>query len=222
MKKLICILLAIAMCAFAGCSNEEQKETEPQQETEPEIVKVFELEEMKMTAENVSPYEGMYLEYGDVEMISGLYAVKFTNNAAETIREAQLIFSDGTQELTFWLEMLAAGQSVVVCNQDQIAVAAEQINYVDGIISYMEEGMENAASVEVTGGEGVATVINVTEEDLPLVRVFFRPTDDNGNMIGGPCRSFMVDGLPAGETLEIEAEGWTEGCAVSTVLVTNE
>ena len=36
MKKLICILLAIAMCAFAGCSNDETRETEPQ-ETEPEI-----------------------------------------------------------------------------------------------------------------------------------------------------------------------------------------
>lgn len=221
MKKLICLLLAIAMCAFAGCSNEETKETEPQ-ETEPEIVKTFELEEIQMTAENVSPYEGLYLEYGDEELVSGLYAVKFTNNASQTIREAQLIFSDGTQELTFWLEMLAAGQSVVVCNQDQIAVASEQIQYVDGMVTYMEEGMENAASVEVTGGEGVVTVANATEEDLPLVRVFFRPTDDNGNMIGGVCRSFMVDGLPAGETVEAEAEGWTDGCAVSTVLVINE
>ena len=221
MKKLICILLAIAMCAFAGCSNEEIKETEPQ-ETEPEIVTTFELEEIQMTAENVSPYEGAYLEYGDVEMVSGMYAVKFTNNASQTIREAQLIFSDGTQELTFWLEMLAAGQSVVVCNQDQIAVASEQIQYVDGMVTYLEEGMENAASVEVTGGEGVATVTNVTEEDLPLVRVFFRPTDENGNMIGGLCQSFMADGIPAGETVEVEAEGWTDGCAVSTVLVINE
>lgn len=221
MKKLICILLAIAMCAFAGCSNDETRETEPQ-ETEPEIVKTFELEEIQMTAENVSPYEGAYLEYGDVELVSGLYAVKFTNNSADTVREAQLIFSDGTQELTFWLEMLAAGQSVVVCNQEQIAVVSEQIQYVDGMVTYMEAGMENAASVEVTGGEGVATITNVTEEDLPLVRVFFRPADENGNMIGGPCQSFMADGIPAGETLEIEAEGWTDGCIVSTVLVINE
>ena len=83
-------------------------------------------------------------------------------------------------------------------------------------------GMENTASVEVTGGEGVAAITNVTGEDLPLVRVFFRPTDETGTMIGGLCRSFMADGIPAGETLEIEAEGWADGCAVSTVLVINE
>ena len=222
MKKLICILLAVALCAFAGCANEEQKETEPQQETEPEIVKNFELEQVKMTAENVSPYEGLYLEYGDEELVSGLYAMKFTNTADQTIREAQLIFSDGTQELTFWLEMLAPGQSVVAVNQDQTAVVSEELMYVDGTVSYMEEGMENAASVEVTGGEGVVSVTNVTGEDLPLVRVFFRPTDENGTMIGGVCRSFMADGIPAGETVEVEAENWVEGSAIATVLVINE
>ena len=221
MRKLICILLALLMCAFAGCSNEEIKETEPQ-ETEPEIIKTFELEAEQITAENVSPYEGLYLEYGDEELVSGLYAMKVTNNASETIREAQLIFADGTQELVFHVEMLGAGQSAVVCDMDQRAVAAEQLQYVDGTVSYMEEGMVNEGCVEVTGGEDVVSITNITEEDLPLVRVFFRPTDENGNMIGGLCRSFMADGIPAGQTLEIETEGWTDGCAVSTVLVINE
>ena len=216
MKKLICVLLAVLMCVFAGCSNEETKETEP------EIVKTFELEAEQITAENVSPYEGLYLEYGDEETVSGLYAVKLTNNASETIREGQLIFTDGTQELVFRLEMLGAGQSVVVCDLDQRTVAAEQLQYVDGTVSYMEPEMVNEGSVKVAGGAGVVSVTNTTEEDLPLVRVFFRPTDENGAMIGGACRSFMVDGIPAGETVEVEAEGWTDGCAVSTVLVINE
>lgn len=216
MKKLICILLAVLMCAFAGCSNEGP------QETEPEIIKTFGLEAEQITAENVSPYDGPYLEYGDVELVSGLYAMKFTNDSAETIREGQLIFTDGTQELLFQLEMLGAGQSVVVCDMDQRTVAAEQLQYVDGAVEYMEPGMVNEACVEVTGGEGIVTVSNITGEDLPLVRIFFRPTDENGTMIGGACRSFMVDGIPAGETLEVEAEGWTDGCAVSTVLVINE
>ena len=91
MKKLICILLAVLMCAFAGCSNEEP------QETEPEIINTFALEAEQITAENVSPYDGLYLEYGDEELVSGLYAMKFTNDSAETIRVGQLIFTDGTQ-----------------------------------------------------------------------------------------------------------------------------
>ena len=216
MKKLICILMAVAMCAFAGCSNEETGETEPQ------IVKTFELEAEQITAENVSPYDGLYLEYGDEEMVSGLYAMKFTNNSSETIREAQLIFTDGTQELTFWIEMLGAGQSVVAAEQNQLTASAEQLQYVDGTVAYMEAGVVNMDCVQVSGGDGVASVTNVTEEDLPLVRVFFRPTDDDGNMIGGPCRSFMADGIPAGETIEIEAGNWTDNCAVSTVLVVYE
>ena len=217
MKKLICLLLAVAMCAFAGCSNEAQKETEPQ------VIKVFELENEKLTAENVSPYEGKYLEYGDEELVSGIYAVKFTNTGDQTISNAQLIFSDGTQELSFWLEMLPVGQSVVVAEQNQLAVAAEQLQYVDGEVSYLENGLEKANCVQVTeNNDGTVNVKNVTEEMLPLVRVFFRPTDANGVSLGGPCRSILVDGIEAGASVNVEAESWDNSCAVVTVLVINE
>lgn len=219
MKKVICLSLAVMMlaCIFAGCSKPVQEETEPQ------AIKVFELENEKLTAENVSPYEGKYLEYGDEELVSGIYALKFTNTGDQTIANAQLIFSDGTQELSFWLEMLPAGQSVVVAEQNQLAVAAEQLQYVDGNVTYLEEGLEEANCVQVTGNQdGTVNVKNVTGEMLPLVRVFFRPTDANGVSLGGPCRSVLVDGIEAGASVNVEAEGWENSCAVVTVLVINE
>lgn len=220
MKKAICLCLTILMtvCTFTGCGKDEQKE-----ETEPQVVKVFELEGEKITAENVSPYEGKYLEYGDVETVSGIYAVKFTNTGDQTIQSAQLIFSDGTQELSFWLEMLPAGQSVIVAEQNQLAAAAEELNFVDSNITYMEAGLEKADCVKVTDNkDGTVKIENVTGEMLPLVRVFFRPADANGNPIGGPCKSIMVDGIEAGAAVETAAEGWDETCVVVTVLVINE
>jgi len=219
MKKMLCLCLSAVMlaCICCGCGKKEQKETEPQ------IVKVFELENERITVENVSPYAGQYLEYGDVETVSGLYAMKLTNTGDQTINEAQLIFSDGTQELAFRLEMLPAGQSAIVAEQSQLAAAAEHLRYVDGNVSYLEAGLENTQSVKVTdNGDGTVKVENVTEEMLPLVRVFFRPTDGSGNPIGGPCRSFMVDGIEAGAAVNITAEGWDESCVVVTVLVINE
>ena len=219
MKKLICLCVAAAMlaCVFAGCANNGQKETEPQG------VKILEVENGKIPAENVSPYEGKYLEYGDVEMVSGICAVKFTNTGDQTISNAQLIFSDGTQELSFWLEMLPVGQSVTVAEQNQLTAAAEELQYVDGKVEYLEAGLENAAAVEVSGnGDGTIQIRNVTEEMLPLVRVFYRPADEQGNPIGGPCRSVLVDGIEAGATVNVAAEGWDETCVVVTVLVINE
>lgn len=219
MKKAICLCLAILMivCACAGCGKDDQKETEPQ------VIKTFELKDEKITAENVSPYEGKYLEYGDVETVSGLYAMKFTNTGDQTIQDAQLVFSDGTQELTFRFEMLPAGQSVIVAELNQLTVASEELNYVDGTITYLEGILENKDSVQVVDNkDGAVQVKNVTEDMLPLVRVFYRPADENGNPIGGPCKSVMVDGIEAGAAVDVAAEGWDETCVVVTVLIINE
>jgi hypothetical protein len=219
MKKAICLMmvLAVCMCFLAACGESKQKETEPQ------IVKTFELTNEKITVENISPYEGKFLEYGDEEFVSGLYAMKFTNTGDKTIQEAQFIFSDGTQELSFRLEMLSAGQSVIVAEQNQLPAAAEQLQYVDGKVTYLEAGLENAASVKVTdNGDGTVKVENLTGEMLPLVRVFFRPADANGVAIGGPCRSFMVDGIEAGIPANVPVESWDASCVVVTVLVINE
>lgn len=219
MKKAIflCLVILLLVCTCVGCSKDEQKEIEPQ------VIKTFELKDEKITAENVSPYEGAYLEYGDTENVSGRYAMKFTNTGDQTIQSAQLVFSDGTQELSFWLEILPAGQSVIVVEQNQLSVAAEELNFVDSNITYMEAGLEKADCVKVMyNKDGTVKIENVTEEMLPLVRVFFRPVDANGVALGGPCKSVMVDGIEANAAVDIEAEGWDETCVVVTVLIINE
>ena len=206
MKKAICLSLAILMivCACAGCGKDDQKETEPQ------IIKIFELENEKITAANVSPAEGVY-------------TMTFTNTGDKTIQDAQLVFGDGTQELLFQFEMLPVGQTITVVEQDGLSVAAEELKYIDSHISWLEDGLENPDSVEVTGGEdGMLQVKNITGEVLPLVRIFYRQTDDNRNMIGGVCRSVLVDGIAPGETVQVKADGWTDHSVLVTVLVVNQ
>ena len=212
-------MLVLIMCVFvlAGCGQDKQKETESQ------VINTFELENEKITAENVSPYEGKYLENGDVETVSGIYAMKFTNTGDRTIQSAQLVFSDGVKELSFCLEMLPAGKSVIVAEQNKLSVASEQLQYVDGTVTYLEGDLENMDCIQVTDNkDGTVQVKNVTDEILPLVRVFYRSADKNGDPIGGPCRSIMVDGIEAGASATVEAENWDDSCVVVTVLVINE
>ena len=219
MKKVIRFVLvaALCLCGFAGCGQEEQKETEPQ------IIKTFELKDEKITAENVSPYSGRYLETDDLEKVTGVYAMQFTNTGDKTIQSAQLVFSDGTQELSFWLEMLPAGQTVLVAEQTQAIAAVEQLQYVDGTVTYLEGVREDNQCVQVTDNKnGTVQVTNVTKEALPLVRVFYRCADENGVPMGGPCKSILIDGIDAGASLAVEAEGWEQTSVVVTVLVINE
>lgn len=206
MEKTICLCLAILLiaCTCVGCRNNGQKETEPQ------VVRIFELENERITAENVSPDEGVY-------------AVRFTNTGDKTIQDAQLVFGDGTQELMFRFEILPAGQTITVTEQDELRVASEELKYIDSSIFYLEDGLENPGSVEVTGGEeGMIQVKNITGEILPLVRVFYRQTDDSGNMIGGSCCSVLADGIAPGEAVQVMADGWNDRSAVVTVLVVSQ
>jgi hypothetical protein len=239
MKKIFCLTLALLLCMslLAGCSKDKPQTDVPQtnasqtdaaQTGEPEveeeeIVTTFTLENEKMIAENVSPYDGLYLEGDSAETVSGVCAVKFTNTADQTVQEAQLIFSDGTQELSFWLEMLPAGQSVIVCEQNKNSAASEQLRFVDGTVTYLADGLENAAAVKVSTAEGnLVNVENAAEGMLPLVRVFYRSSDKDGTPLGGPCSSVMVDGIESGSSATVEAENWDASSVVVTVLVINE
>lgn len=205
----IALLLALCLLVFAGCGKKNEEENGP-------IV----LEAEGISAENVSPYDGVYLENGEEEQVSGVCAMAFTNTSDKTIQEADLVFFDGVKELSFHLEMLAAGQTVTVAEAEKQTAEAEQLQYADGKVTYLEDGLENPDSVEVTTvSDGVVSIRNTTEEDLPLVRVFYRNTDGSGNALGGICYSCIADGIPAGEAVEVEAENWTETSTVATVLV---
>lgn len=224
MKKIVCLTAVLLLCAsmLVGCAKDKTQTNEPQNE-EPEIVKNFDLEQEQFTAVNISPYEGLYLEDGSKETVSGIYAIQFTNNADRAVRDAQLIFSDGTQELSFHLEMVPAGASIIVAEENKTAVTSEALNYVDGHVEYLEVGTVNNEAVKVTSnGDGTVVVENTTEDMLPLVRVFYRPTDKDGNMLGGACQSAMVDGIEAGAASMADAAGWDASTVVSMVLIVNE
>lgn len=216
MKKKI-ILAAIVLLVILAIALSGKKEPES---TDPNL---FVLKDLNITAVNITPYEGLYLEAGEAETVSGVYAMTFTNTGSKTIREAQLVFTDGKQELYFRFEMLAAGQTVTVAEMEKCAVTADTVLFVDGTVAYLEDGLEKTGVVEITtDASGAMTVRNTTEEWLPLIRIFYRGTDTAGNALGGPCRSALIDGLEPGASFQPEAEGWDATCAVAAVLVVNE
>ena len=184
----------------------------------------MELENGAVTAEIVSPYSGLYLEYGDRELVTDLCAMRFTNTGEWTISDAQFTFTDGQRELAFRLEMLPVGKSILVAELNQAPAVDAQLRYVDGSITWLEEGLqEQKDCVALTlQPDGSLEIRNTTGEDLPLVRVFFRPTNEKGELLGGPCQSVMADGIAAGSAAVIGNSGWDESCGIVTILVINE
>ncbi len=230
---MICLMAALSVCTglLAGCQDNGRSQNEPSATTRSSISigteKVVTPQELagKMVVQNISPYEGIYLEAGDdfKSRESNVYALKITNTSEETILNAALVYTDGTQKLTFYVEMLPVGKSVYVVEQSKKTVVSEELIFVEGAVNYLEAGMENMDCVEITGtDESSLMVKNLTKEALPCVWIFYRKADTDGTLLGGVCYSTMSGAIEAEGTIELEAESWMDSCVVVDVLVLDD
>jgi hypothetical protein len=175
-----------------------------------------------LAIENISPYTGIFVECDPEDQcrVEGIYALKVTNTSDKTILNALLNYNDGTNDLVFYIEMLPAGQTIVVAEQNMQEMENEYIVFTGGAVNYLEEGMEAMDKVEITPTDNSTLFVkNVSEEYLPLIWVFYRQTDREGRIIGGRCYSAMAGDLPPLAEYEAEAPDWRRSCVIVNVLV---
>jgi hypothetical protein len=175
-----------------------------------------------LTVKNISPYTGIFVECDPEDQcrVEGVYALEITNISDETILNAVLNYDDGSNNLVFYIEMLPAGQTIVVAEQNMQEMTSERLTFTGGAVNYLEEGMEAMDLVEITPTDNSTLFVkNVSEEYLPITWVFYRQTDREGRIIGGRCYSAMAGDLPPGFTYEAEAPDWRRSCVIVNVLV---
>ena len=174
----------------------------------------------QVTVESIVPYDGIFLEGDEKERVEDTYALKVTNVSEETILYATFNYRAGRKDLTFYLEMLPAGKSVIVAEQQKQSVKNEELKYVDGDIHYIQAGLENMESVKITPTkESTLKVKNKTSELLPVVWIFYRKAEADGTLLGGKCYDTGIVDLGARETYEAEAEFWMDDCEIVNVIL---
>lgn len=219
-KKLLWLLLALLLCVLTGC-GEAPKATEPTTEARPSFADMTPADlQGILKVESASPYSGLYIETEEKDRVEGVYALRLTNVSQQTILQAELRFTDGTNELFFNLEMLPVGDSVIVVELNKTPMLAQTPELVNAAVNYLEEGMEDMECVEIYSEEyGVLNVKNLTEKTLPGVWVFYRRTTPDGELLGGICHSCMVVDLEPGVTDNPEAPYWSsETCQIVNVI----
>ena len=211
---LLAVLLLLPGCAVSG-KNQKIKLPEI---TEKTIV----LEELGLQAENISPYDGIYMEKGDDEnkdRVEGVCALAFTNTAEKTIREAHLIFSDGVQELNFYFQMLPYGSTVTVVEYDKKPLKTGELKLVDSQISYLTEGLEDMQSIELVEAEyGSIVLRNATALDIPKVEIYYRRSYEGGTL-GGLCYVEILEDVEPGENLFVNPDCWSDKSTIVNMLI---
>ena len=224
MRKLgLAAILCLSICLMTGCAEHEKIPTQSLQNSEAVYHGVNVTPENladQVTVESIVPYDGIFLEGDEKERVEDTYALKVTNVSEETILYATFNYRAGRKDLTFYLEMLPAGKSVIVAEQQKQSVKNEDLKYVDGDIHYIQAGLENMESVKITPTkESTLKVKNKTSELLPVVWIFYRKAEADGTLLGGKCYDTGIVDLGARETYEAEAEFWMDDCEIVNVIL---
>lgn len=207
------------MFLLSGCAQSEEKETS----SIPEPVQpVMIPEEIGLRVENISPYEGIYIEQGDDEnkdRVTDVYALTITNTAEKTIQDAHLVFSDGHGELNFYLQMLPCGSTVTVVEYDKKTAKTSELQYVDSQINYLSDAIEDPDGFEVLKAEyGSLIMENKTKQELQKVEIYYRRAYGDGTL-GGICYMEVLEDVGIGDIVYADPEYWSDKCAIVNILL---
>ena len=207
-----CFLLLTSVCG---------KQTMPSTDTLVETSVAVNAEDMTfmlandmIEVENMSPYTGLSPELVDDSMLDNVYAFKFTNVSEQIIEHVTISFSNGRKEGTLELEMLLPGKPVFAAFDIEYENDNTQVSFESSMCTCIDVKTETQNALRVSGDDGVLSVKNISDNFLPIVRIYYREFDDQDIYQGATCGCVIIDGINAGEEADVKAEGWTNQCAI--------
>lgn len=129
-----------------------------------------------VTVQSLGGYDGLFIEDGTDDAVTGVLAMLFTNNGSEVIQYAEYAFRAGEETLSFKLSDLPAGSSAVVLEANRHTYDEnEALTLVDRLVATVPElTFASEQVLVVDNGDGSLTLVNQTDAVLPVVRVFYK------------------------------------------------
>ena len=166
-----------------------------------------------LVVRGIASYDGIYLEDGSDEEISGVTVMLLQNAGDTEVEYASVSVSRDGTALQFDASALPAGGTVVV--QEKNKTPFQEGNYADCSATVAEisgfEMSEDKVQVEESGEQSL-TVTNLTDEDIPAVRVFYKfYMEDEGTYVGGITYTAKITNLAAGASQTITPSHYVQG-----------
>ena len=166
-----------------------------------------------LVIERIESYDGPFLEDGSDKEVSAVTAILLTNTGDEYAEYAEITFDrDGTQ-LKFVATALQPGGSMIVLEANQKAFCdGTYFNCVGNVATAKEFTMsENLVRVEEKP-EGGLVVTNLTEKDIPYVRIYYKFYNNDTNIfVGGITYTATITDLAANESCTVTPSHYLSG-----------
>ncbi len=185
----------------------------PQKTNPAGITFPYAIEESGLVIEKISGYDGIFLEDGSDGEISGVAAILVKNTADQCVDYAEIFVQGDSADYSFKVSGLASGKSAIVMDMNKSAFVSQKYNSIAAETAYAGffEMSESLIQVEELG-EGKLRVSNVSDSDIPCVRLFYKfymPEEDV--YVGGITYTTKIINLKAGEAIEVIPSHYAAG-----------
>lgn len=178
-----------------------------------------------LVIEKLADYDGMFVEDGSNVQVQGVAMLLLKNNGDFPIEYTEITAEYENTTLTFCVTALPVGASLVVQEKNGQSVPEGKLLACRAMVLQKAELSMSEEQVKVTdNGDGSITVTNLTKENIPTVRVFYKYYMQQQDIyVGGIAFTVRISRLDAGSSVTVRPAHYSAGtCKVVMVMTYSE
>ena len=150
-------------------------------------------------------YDGAFLEDGSDDEVKNVLALLFKNTSDKDIQYAEYAFAVDGKPISFKVSDLPAGQQCVVLEASRHQRnTSEVLELISRVVAPVDMLPGSDKVLPVMNDDNTITIMNLTQEELPVVRVFYKYFyPDENTFVGGITYTATATKVPAGGSVTI-------------------
>ena len=167
--------------------------------------------EYDLVIEKLAPYSGLYVEDGSNVTVPNVAMLLVYNDGDFPLEYTQIRVAYGNETLLFDISALPVGEKLVVQEKNGKAIPGAVAESATALVvqrANMEMSEEMVRVVD--NGDNTITVQNLTNKEIPTVRVFYKYyMEEEGIFVGGIAFTVRITGLAAGANITVQPSHYT-------------
>ena len=162
-------------------------------------------------------YDGFYIEDGSDDEVKNVLAMQFFNESNQDIQYAEYVFRSGDTAVSFKISNLPAGQSCVVLEANRHQYSKDEVLELISRVVAKVDALPFASDqvLLVDNSDNTVTIMNLTNKELPVVRLFYKYFyEDENTFLGGITYSASAEKVPAGGSVTVSPGHFESGVSI--------
>ena len=150
-------------------------------------------------------YDGAFLEDGTDDEVKNVLALLFVNTSDKDVQYAEYAFAVDGKPISFKVSDLPAGQQCVVLEASRHQRNTNEVlELISRVVAPVDMLPGSDKVLPVINDDNTITIMNLTQENLPVVRVFYKYFyKEENTFVGGITYTASAKDIPAGGSVTI-------------------